>query len=92
MKRQHEANTHTQQLSLVFRGTTDPTRAPWVLGRLAKGERKGKVGEGGGEGGIIMQMMESEGRKEARKEGRNPKLLPATLTLSNLGCGSNNCT
>lgn len=92
MKRQHEANTHTQQLSLVFRGKTDPTRAPWVLGRLAKGERKGKVGEGGGEGGIIMQMMVSEGRKEARKEGQNPKLLPATLTLSNLGCDSNNCT
>lgn len=47
-----DTHAHTEQLSLVFQGRTDPTRTPWVSGSRAKRGRKGKV----------------IGRKEGRKD------------------------
>lgn len=67
----HEAQTHTrahtQQLSLVFRGKTDPTRTPWVFGSRAKGGR-----EGGGreEREDRLRQKTEGGKKEVRKEER----------------------
>lgn len=67
------AREHTQQLSLVFRGKTDPTRTWWVFGSWANiGGRKG--------GGILMQMTEGEG-KEERREGFQVEFICFSLPL-----------
>ncbi len=69
-------SAHTQQLSLVFRGKSDPTRTPWVLGEPRQERKEGRERwEREEEEGEMMQMVEGEGRKEGRKDFLHIKLV-----------------